>query len=170
MPSLYPFPGNLGKSATRSLSFLFVLKEFEEGFETLHKLQEFTVKKLQGAHLADELAEVIQSLNRFQLFSFDNPFIKKGGVLDLLCFYSEILLQASTADNDLTQMILEEMRGIILRFRLKLIARKKTPALHPLDSILAHCLETYRELIEKMRSFFIASRQISTNHAPMKMS
>lgn len=136
------------------MSFLFLLKEFEEGFETLLSLQKFCASKLQGAHLADELEEVVRSLNKIQIFSFDNPFIHKGGLLDILYFYLEILLQASTTIEESILMIVEEMRRIVLRFRSKLISWKKTPALHPLDFILENCLETYRELIEKMKQFF----------------
>ena len=35
-----------------------------------------------------------------------------------------------------------------------MIAWKRNFTLHPLDSILAACLETYSELLEKMRRFF----------------
>lgn len=154
MASLYPFPRNLGKSATRSMSFLFVLKEFEDGFETILHLQKFTAIKLQGAHLSDEIGEVIRTLDKFYLFSHDNPFMQKSGILDVLCFYSEILLQASTAANENTLMVLEEMRMFVLRFGSKLIAWKRNFALHPLDAILTTCLETYNELLEKMRQFF----------------
>lgn len=157
MRSLNPwpiFPSNLELPATRSLSILFILEELLLSFELIDHLQKATPEQLQGANLQKELAIISNQLEKLLLFSLDNPFAQKGGFLDKLCFYYEILLQASKIENEVLPMILEEMRNAILKAKAKLLLWKK--ALHPLDRILIQLFDLYSDLHLKLVSFFSA--------------
>lgn len=107
MRSFYPwplFPVHLERSVARSMSLQFVLQELLRAFKLIDASRHIgTVSQ--------------QEIEKFLLLSLDSPFSQKGGVLDKLCFYSEILLQTHTGALD----VLEEMRGAVL----KLCARKK---------------------------------------------
>lgn len=159
MRSLHPwpiFPANLDPPNARSLSLQFILQELIGSFDHLLRLQKITPEYLQGANIKEELSGIAQELEKFLLFSLENPFAQKGGFLDKLCFYCEILIQAShVADPDL-QMILEEMRNSFLRLKSKLFAWKKMSALHPLDEIISCFLEIYADLHHKLCRFFSA--------------
>lgn len=107
MRSFYPwplFPVHLERSVARSLSLQFVLQELLRGFKLIEDSRSLEVVTSKDAE-------------KFLLLSLDSPFSQKGGVLDKLCFYSEILLQDHTGALD----VLEEMRGLVL----KLCGRKK---------------------------------------------
>src|SRR5689334_18778419 len=98
MRSLNPwpiFPANLDPPVARSLSLQFILQELIRSYKLLHHLQILTPQQIVGNELAEELAAIAKELEKFLLFSLESPFSQKGGVLDKLCFYSEILLQAS---------------------------------------------------------------------------
>lgn len=157
MRSLHPwpvFPPNLELPAARSLAILFILEELAASLKLVEHLQNITPEQLQGANLQQELALISNEIEKFLLFSLDNPFTQKGGVLDKLCFYCEILIQASRLELEAVPMILEEMRNAILKLKSKLLLWKK--ALHPLDQILHHLLDLYSELKMKFASFFSA--------------
>jgi len=157
MRNLYPwsvFPPNLEPPAARSLSLLFILQELTNSFQLVRHLQKVTPEQLQGANLQKEVEILSQELEKFLVFSLDNPFTPNGGVIDKLCFYSKILLQASKIENEDLLVILEEMRSFILRFKAKLVRWKK--ALHPLDQILIQFLELYKEIDLKFSTFFSA--------------
>ncbi|MBI3508292.1 MAG: hypothetical protein HY069_01465 [Chlamydiia bacterium] len=131
-----------------------MLKEFQEANQLLATFPDFITNTLRGAHLSDEMTEVLSFVDKFYLLSVASRWVRKRGLFDLLCFYCEILLQASGAANELTPMVMEETRRLILGFRSKMVAWKRTPALHPLDAIFAYCLEIYEELTDKMRQLF----------------
>jgi len=159
MRSLNPwpiFPANLEPPVARSLSLQFIMQEVIASFKLLHHLQILTPEQLQGANLSEEIASISNELEKFLLFSLENPFSQKGGVLDKLCFYCEILLQASSVRDQDIPMILEEMRNSILRIKSRFIGWKKMPAFHPFDEILSHLLELYSDLHFKLGRFFSA--------------
>ena len=157
MRSLHPwpiFPINLEPPAARSLCIQFILQELITAFERLASLQISTPEQLVGVDIRQELTAISQELEKFLLFSLENPFTQKGGVLDKLCFYCEILLQASNVSDPEIFVLLEEMKNSILRMRSKLIVWKKMTSLHPLDQILSQLLELYSELRCKLSRFF----------------
>jgi len=159
MRSLNPwpiFPTDLEPPVARSLSLQFIMQELIASFKLLRHLQTLTPEQLQGAHLAQEIASIFNELEKFLLFSLENPFAQKGGVLDKLCFYCEILLQASSVKDQEIPMILEEMRNSILRIKSKMIGWKKMAAFHPFDEILLHLFELYSDLQFKLGRFFSA--------------
>lgn len=154
MRSLHPwpiFPPNLEPPAARSLSLLFILQELLSSFDLIQKLYQITPQQLQGASLAEQISN---ELEKFLLFSLENPFAQKGGTLDKLCFYCGILLQASKVNQDKLPMVLEEARTIVLRLKKKLHASKKASS--PLPQILGSLFDTYAELKEKFRNLFSA--------------
>ena len=157
MRSLHPwpiFPPNLELPTARSLSILFILQELVVSFELIEHLQKITPDQLQGANLQKELEMISCELEKFLLFSLDNPFTQKGGSLDKFCFYSEILLKASKVEHEVLPVVLEDMRNSILKSKSKLLLWKK--ALHPLDQILLYLLDLYSDLKIKLSSFFSA--------------
>ncbi len=159
MRSLNPwriFPSNLDPPVARSLSIQFILQEFLNALDLLAHLKTATPQHLQGANIKEEIAAVSKELERFLLFSLENPFTQKSSVLDKLCFYCENLLQASKIGATEIPLQLEEMRNTVLRMRSKMIAWKKMPAFHPLDQILADFLELYEDLRQRLDRFFSA--------------
>lgn len=157
MRSLNPwpiFPTNLEPPVARSLSLQFIMQELISSFKLLYHLQAITPERLQGAHLDKEMAYISTELEKFLLFSLENPFSQKGGLLDKLCFYCEILLQASSVRDEEIPLILEEMRNSILRIKSRIIGWKKRPAFHPCDEILFHLLELFSDLSSKLKRFF----------------
>lgn len=157
MRSLHPwpiFPSNLDPPVSRSLSIQFILQELIESFELLQHLHTYTALQLQGANLVEEIICIAKELEKFLLFSLENPFASKGSILDKLCFYCEILLQASHIGDNEIPMILEEMRSPILKMKSKLMAWKKTPA--PLGQIQQDLFDLYATLFQKLSRFFNA--------------
>ncbi len=155
MRSLHPwpiFPSNLDPPVARSLSLQFILQELIVSFELLQELRDTTPEQLQGANLKEEVASVSKELERFLLFALRNPFSQTSSVLDKLCFYCEILLQASREDNLEIQLVLETMRTPILKMRSKMTAWQKMLA--PLDQILEQLLDLYTDLHQKFCHLF----------------
>ncbi len=98
MRSFYPwptFPVHLDRAVARSLSLRFALQELLQGLHLLEVSRQSEIGTL-------------KEVEKFLLLSLENPLSQKSGVLDKLCFYSEILLQRQVST-------LEEMRGIILQ-------------------------------------------------------
>ncbi len=157
MRSLHPwpvFPSKLDTPAARSLGLQFTLKELIASFDLLDRIQAETPRRIQGLNLAQELASIARDLEKFLLFSLENPFVQKGGALDKLCFYSEILLQASNnADQELTTL-LDEMRDEIMKIKGKLHVWRKAPP--PLADIVSQLLDLYAGLHHKLCRFFSA--------------
>lgn len=146
MRSLHPwptFPRDLDPPAARSLSLLFVLQEFLSSCQLL--------KRLENA-APEELNEVSSHLDHFLLSSLDNPFAQRGGALDKLCFYCEILLQASKVGDATILVDLEEMRNAIMKIRSKAIFWKKNVPLRA--EINVEFDELYNQLHKKLASFF----------------
>jgi hypothetical protein len=148
MRSMHPwplFPPNLEPPAARSLSLLFILQEMAGSFQLLDRL-----KRAPRDGEASLLALEVEKLLRFSL---ETPFPQKGGFLDKLCFYCNILLQASKIDDDSLEMILEELRSSVLRLRAKFFAPKK---MSKCTSIDAEVFEQFVEIEKKFLSFFSA--------------
>jgi len=161
MRSLHPwpiFPFNLDPPVARSLSIQFILEELISSFELIHHLQTITPEILQGANLKEEINLVIKKMEKLLLFSMDSPFAQKGSMLDKLCFYSEILLQASRIEDVEMILILGEMRNRILRVKTSMEGWKKM--ILPLDQILTILLELYADMHEKLCSFFHSFTQL----------
>lgn len=157
MRSLNPwpiFPSNLDPPLARSLSIQFILQSLLDSFGLLQYLQVITPMQLQGANYKEELACVSKELEKFLLFSLENPFAQKGSVLDKLCFYSEILLQASHINDQEIPAILEEMRNLILKIKSKMIFWKKVKT--SLEEILEQLFVLYTDLFQKLCHYFNA--------------
>lgn len=145
MRSLHPwptFPPNLEPPTARSFSLLFILQEWISCCTFLENLKK--VSPISFSLTVD--------LEKFLVISFSNPFPQKGGFLDKLCFYSDILLQASKINDETLLMILEEMRNTILLLRSKLIGSQKTPVSS--DQLEKHAKETFQILAQKLHAFF----------------
>jgi len=146
MRSLHPwptFPRDLEPPAARSLSLLFVLQEFLSSCQALQRLEHAAPEEIHGA--AAQLEQLLLS-------SLDNPFSQKGGALDKLCFYCEILLQGSKVGEETILIVLEEMRNAVMKIRSKILFwKKKVPAREEIHSEFA---ELYQKLRLKIASFF----------------
>jgi hypothetical protein len=148
------FPSNLDPPVARSLSLQFILQELISAFKALKELQITTPEQLQEANLKEEISSVSKQLEKFLLFVLKNPFSQTSSILDKLCFYCEILLQASREDGLDIQLVLESMRSPILKMKSKLTAWQKMLA--PLDQTLAQLLELYADIHQKLCRFFSA--------------
>lgn len=158
MRSLHPwplFPSNLEPPAARSLGLQFILQEFITCFAVVSKIQEKAPPLIRGEDPVQELAAVSRELEQFLLFSLDNPFAQKGGSLDKLCFYCDVLFQASRVNGqEEVGMQLESLRNEVLATRAKIFTwkRKITPSSLILEEIERLC-ET---LVLGLRDFFEA--------------
>ena len=123
MRSLYPwplFPPNLEPPAARSLSLQLILQEWLTSFKVIGKIQ-----------ILQNINEMTIELEKLLLFSLENPFTKKAGTLDKLCFYLEELFRTSQVnERDLSISNLDQMRDTILSFRAKMLGWKKTSVYH----------------------------------------
>ena len=102
----------------------------------------------------EEIAALSKEVEKLLLSSLENPFPQKGGFLDKLCFYCDILLQASKISNETLPMILEDMRNSVLRLRAKVLPSKKFPG-YP-QEIRNQIFGLYEEIEQKFRLFFSA--------------
>ena len=155
MRSLNPwpiFPSNLDPPVARSLSIQFILQALIDAFTLLKNMRAAIPLQLQGANLKEEIACVSRELEKFLLFSLENPFAQKSSVLDKLCFYCEILLQASHVKDSEIPTILEEMRNSILKIKSKIVAWKKIEV--ALVQARTQFLELYDDLFQKFSRFF----------------
>jgi hypothetical protein len=128
MRSLNPwpiFPPNLDPPIARSLSIQFILQGVIDSFELLDHLEKVTPKQPQPMHFKEQTALISKELEKFFLFSLENPFSQKRSLLDKLCFYCEILLQASHVSENEIPVILEEMRNSILKVKAQIFSYKK---------------------------------------------
>jgi len=150
MRSLYPwpiFPPDLEPPAARSLSLQLSLQEWVASFEIITNIQK---KSTDG-----NLDAISNELQKFLLFSLDNPFAKKPGTLDKLCFYSDELTETSrSGSRESLDALLDYMRDEILSLRAKLIAwKKKAP---PTFVISIEIKQLSATLTQRLREFYDA--------------
>ncbi|MBM3184588.1 MAG: hypothetical protein FJZ64_04720 [Chlamydiae bacterium] len=148
MRSLHPlatFPYNLDLASQRSLSLLFVLKELLSFLDLLQSLV---------SEIPEKVSELDPHLNQLLLCSLNVPLAQRGGALDKLCFYCEILLKASKVGDEAILSILEEMQNAVMKVRSKLLLwNKKVPVS---EIISTECKTLHRSLYQKLDSFFEA--------------
>ncbi|MGB7977576.1 MAG: hypothetical protein WCF19_00280 [Chlamydiales bacterium] len=159
MRSLNPwsvFPPNLEAPVARSLSIQFILQALIDAFDLVQELKGSTPFQLIGMHLKKEIASISKELEKIYLFSLENPFAQRGSVLDKLCFYSEILLQASHVTDPEVTVVMEEMRKSILVMKSKIMVWKKVPNRYPLEEMLEQLMGLYSDLFDKLCRFFTA--------------
>jgi hypothetical protein len=131
---------------------MFILQELVSSFAIVGHLKKVAPERLVGAHLQSELEAVETELEKFLLFSLWNPFAQKGSALDKLCFYSEILLQASKVSEEKILAVLEEMRSSVLKVRSNLLSWKKGPS--PYKEILVQLSSLFHDLQSHLVGFF----------------
>jgi hypothetical protein len=157
MRSLNPwpfFPSSLEPAVVRSLSIQFILQALLDGFYAVRDLQMTTPLQLQGANVKEEILCICKGLEKIYLFSMENPFVQKGSVLDKLCFYTEILVQASKIHDSELMVVLEEMRKVILDTKAKIAVWRKMPGRSSLPEMLQHLMHLYVDLYAKIVRFF----------------
>lgn len=141
------FPPALEPPAARSLSLLFILKEWVACFLVVEQLKNKTNPPIDGT-------SILKNLEKLLSFSIDNPLAQQGGLLDKLCFYSDILIQASKiADVELANLV-EEMEQSIFRLRTKLVQGKKIPLTQ--SQVIIALDSLYAFLEKKLLGFFSA--------------
>ncbi|MBX7067341.1 MAG: hypothetical protein K1X28_08930 [Parachlamydiales bacterium] len=157
MRSLNPwpvFPPNLEPPLARSLSIQFILTSLIDGFAFILKLQHST--PLKGGYIRKEVEALYQELQKILLFSLEEPMSQTGGFIDKLCFYSDILIQASQIKEPELFPVLEEIRKELLTFRSKMLVWKKLSASYPLEEMLEQLMQLTSHLFEHLRSYFRA--------------
>jgi hypothetical protein len=167
MRSLYPwplFPPNLDPPAARSLSLQLALQAWLDSCQVISSLQ----KKMSEIGASDNPMQEIEGisceLQKFLLFSLDNPFSKKPGTLDKLSFYCEELIRASvTQQRDEIENLLDQMRDAALSFRALMISwKRKLPPSFILLTNIEHLhsvlMQKLREFYEALHPFFVEAR------------
>lgn len=121
------FPRHLNLPTTRSLSLLFILQEFSERVDQVRRLEEFQEKSVE--------------LNSF--FSLNKSYPSGAIFPNKLCFYCDILLQASRVGGSPLLEALNRMSIFILETRSSLFPEKEV--------LKASFFQEFRE---KMSSIF----------------
>ncbi len=155
MRSLYPwpiFPPDLNQQAARSLSLQMALQEWLYSFQVIQAV-------LSSSNHTD-LEAISNQLQKFLLFSLDNPFAKRAGTLDKMSFYMDELSSRSRIESrEGIENILNAMRDAVLYFRQKLLNwKRKTPAPSTISlesEALCHILEgKLRDYYEALIPYF----------------
>jgi hypothetical protein len=158
MRSLHPwplFPPDLDPPAARSLSLQFSLQEWLACIKVAYTIRSEAPKILRGHDLFREMVSVSKQLEKFLLFSLNNPFSQNGGALDRLCFYCEVLLEFSKVEErDPVRFHLEEMRSAVLETRAKILSwKRKIP---DAEAIAAEVEGLCTSLEGSLSDFFLA--------------
>ena len=158
MRSLHPwplFPPDLEPPAARSLSMQFALQEWIACLRAAELIERESPKILQGEDLFNEMVAICKELEKFLLFSLDNPFAKKGGTLDRLCFYCDVLTEASKVEGrEQIHLLLEHMRSSVLATRAKIFSwKRKIPDIREISSEMRTLCDSLKE---KLSEFFLA--------------
>ena len=149
------FPTHLDPKESSALSLQFIIQELILMFQHLESLQKKIPHQLKDADLLAEIDPIARDLEKFLLFSLENPLSQRGGSLDKLCFYSEILLQASSVIEETNiPMLLEAMRSSVLRIKQKLLSCKESPEQHSAQEIGHLLLKLFEEFHEHLRKIF----------------
>lgn len=128
------FPPHLTPPAIRSLSLVFILQEIADRFEQIQRLK------------ATQFQEYTDDLCTF--FSLDSAYPKIGICPDKLCFYSDILVQASKIRDGSLQQKLDDMRSSVLQCRSTLFLKN-------IESL--SCIPSFfSDFEQKISSFFFA--------------
>ena len=133
----------------------FALHEWNASLETVETIRLHSRSILKGIDLFKEMIATSKQLEKFLLFTMDNPFSQKGGTLDKLCFYCDVLCNASKVESQQSvQLLLEQMRSAVLSTRAKILSwKRKIPEV---SSILAEIELLCTELNLRLREFFLA--------------
>lgn len=115
------FTSGLQPVMARSLGIQFLLREWITTFETLRHLEVVTPIQLRKIDLKEAIASVLKELEKLLLLS--SP--QRGSALDKLCFYCEILLQASSMSGLEIETILQEMKTAVVKVKSEMISWKK---------------------------------------------
>jgi len=107
------FPRHLNPPTIRSLSLLFILQEFSERIEQVQRLEELQGKSpaLLGGNFREEALELIS------FFSLNKTYPSASIFPNKLCFYCDILLQASRIGDSPLLDELNRMSMFILETR-----------------------------------------------------
>ena len=157
MRSLNPwpiFPSNLEIPVIRSLILQFIIQGLMDAFDRVQEFYQAISFQLQGANFEEELACIAKELEKILLFSLENPFAQKGSILDKLCFYSEILIQASHLNDEEIPGSLDEMRKSIMIIKSKMRVWKKMKPPFPLETVRKDFSALHSLLVQKLRAFF----------------
>jgi len=167
MRSLYPwplFPPDLDPPAARSLSLQLALQAWLDSCHVIQSLQQKMSEVGASDNPAQEIEDISNELQKFLLFSLENPFSKKPGTLDKLCFYADELLRASRSqERDQIEALLDHMRDAALSFRALMISwkRKLPPSfilLTNMDHLHSVLMQRLREFYEALYPFFVEAR------------
>jgi len=139
------FPTNLDSSSTRSLSLLFVLQECLVTFQLLEQIEDA---------ILNEPSHITSCLNQLLLFSLDGSFLQKSGSLDKLCFYFEVLLEASKIKEGAILDLLEGMRNTVIKIRSKWLVWEKRTLIQ--NEIIVELSALQDDLRKKLLSVFSA--------------
>lgn len=146
-------PYNLDPPIARSLTIQFILQTFIACFDTLHHLRTFTDQQLKGIEPKKEIGAVAKSLEKMMILSMGAPIIPKTSCLDKLCFYCEVLIQASQITQNDIVVIVEQMKTQIIDLKTKIILWKKI-AIESIEIIRQEFFQLYKLLEQKLSLFF----------------
>ena len=167
MRSLYPwplFPPHLDPPAARSLSLQLAMQEWLESCKVISSLRQKMAEVGSSDFPMREIEEISGELQKFLVFSLENPFSKRPGTLDKLCFYCDELLRASkTQHREEIEAILDHMRDAALSFRALTISwkRKLPPSfilLTNMEHLYAVLIQRLKECYDAFYPFFVEAR------------
>lgn len=159
MRSLYPwpiFPPDLNQPIARSLSLQLALQEWLISFEIIDSVRKKSCKI--------DIDGISNELQKFLLFSLDNPFAKKAGTLDKLCYFAEEMTSRFRIElKEPVDCLLDHMRDAVLGFRKNLLSwKRKAPTLGTISSETNQVCDVLtvrlKQFYEALLPFFEESR------------
>jgi hypothetical protein len=142
------FHQNMSPALTCSLSLQFILYEWMRACELLRHLEVVTPLRLQNKEAKTEFASILKEIEKlFFLSSFQD-----AGMLDKLCFYCEILLQASPLNGSNIDVILQDIKSLTGKLKFEVLMCQKTDPLPP--KICEILSSNYSTLRKKLIVFF----------------
>ncbi|MEN9654657.1 MAG: hypothetical protein RL235_769 [Chlamydiota bacterium] len=131
------------------MTLLFILDKWLDCFKW--------AETLSTERIENDLAEtLLGKLERFLLFSLENPFAKQGGFLDMFSFYSDLLIQASKVEGEHISSTLEEMRNLVLHMRAHCLKKGKVVLSVTRANLMRHFEEFLKTIKTRLKHFFAA--------------
>lgn len=153
------FNQNMQPMLACSLSLQFILQEWMYISDLLRHLEVVTPLRLQSIDVKSEIAHLFKELEKLFLFS---P-TQSSNALDKLCFYCEILLQASSTNGREIEAILQEMRSSAGKLKFEMLLWKKMESFpRQICDALGSCYSLLRkklfDFFKKLSPFFYDMR------------
>ena len=144
----------LASPLVRSLCAQLLLQTLLSGFEQAERLKALSFLKI--VQLKQQIDWILKELEKMYLSSVNAPLSEQWGVLDLLQFYSELLIKHSNYSGEQIFPLLERSKLSFLRIRSEMIVWKKVMSRYSLEDMQETLVQFCHDLLGDLRRFFSA--------------